>query len=55
VRPSPARARHRHAVERVDTVLCEGTAVRAFVQRHPQDPDRIQAILVPEAIEALCT
>lgn len=46
--------RHRHVVMRGDTVLCEGTEVRAFCIRDPQNPDRIQAIPVPEDIKAVC-
>jgi 4-hydroxybenzoyl-CoA thioesterase len=47
--------RHRHVVRRGDTVLCEGTEVRAFCIRDPQNPDRIKAIPVPEDIKAACT
>jgi 4-hydroxybenzoyl-CoA thioesterase len=47
--------RHRHVVKRGDTVLCEGTEVRAFCVRDPADPDRIKAIPVPEDIRALCS
>ena len=56
--------RHRHVVRRGDTVLCEGTEVRAFVVRIPADragstgqadATRIKAIPVPEDIRALCT
>ena len=47
--------RHRHVVKRGETVLCEGTEVRAFVERDPADPSRIRAILVPEDIKALCS
>ena len=47
--------RHRHVVRRRDTVLCEGTEVRAFCIRDPQNPDRIKAIPVPEDIKAACT
>ncbi len=46
--------RHRHVVRRGDTVLCEGTEVRAFVVRDPADPDRLHAIPVPEDIKAAC-
>jgi 4-hydroxybenzoyl-CoA thioesterase len=44
----------RHIIKRDGEVMCEGTEVRAFVRRHPEDPDRIQAIAVPEDIKALC-
>jgi len=47
--------RHRHVVKRGDTVLCEGTEVRAFVERDPADPSRIRAIAVPEDIKAMCS
>jgi len=46
---------HKHVVMRGDTVLCEGTEVRAFCIKHPDDPDRIKAIPVPEDIKALCS
>ena len=45
----------KHIVKRGDTVLCEGTETRAFCIRHPDDPDRIKAIPVPENIKALCS
>ncbi|MDI9331998.1 MAG: acyl-CoA thioesterase [Alphaproteobacteria bacterium] len=46
---------HRHVVRRGDEILCEGTEKRAFCIRHPEDPDRIKAIEVPEDIKALCS
>ncbi|NRF70697.1 acyl-CoA thioesterase [Aquincola sp. S2] len=46
--------RHRHVVRRGDELLCEGTEVRAFVVRDPDDPERIRAIPIPEDIKALC-
>ena len=46
--------RHRHQVKRGDTLLCEGTEVRAFCIRDPDNPERIRAIPVPEDIKALC-
>jgi 4-hydroxybenzoyl-CoA thioesterase len=46
---------HKHVVMRGDTVLCEGTEVRAFCIKHPEDPDRIKAIAVPEDIKSLCS
>jgi 4-hydroxybenzoyl-CoA thioesterase len=45
---------HRHIVKRGDDVLCEGTEVRAFCKRLPENPDRIKAIPVPADIKALC-
>jgi 4-hydroxybenzoyl-CoA thioesterase len=46
---------HRHVIKRDGEVMCEGIEVRAFVRKHPDDPDRIQAIAIPEDIRALCT
>jgi 4-hydroxybenzoyl-CoA thioesterase len=46
--------RHRHRIVRGDELLCEGTETRAFCIRHPDDPERIQAIAVPEDILQLC-
>jgi 4-hydroxybenzoyl-CoA thioesterase len=45
---------HRHVVRRGEDILCEGTEKRAFCIRHPDDPNRIKAIGVPEDIKALC-
>ena len=45
----------KHVVMRGDTVLCEGLETRAFCIKHPEDPDRIKAIAVPENIKALCS
>jgi len=45
---------HRHRVMRGDTLLCEGTEVRAFVQRDQHDPDRLRAIPIPDDLKALC-
>ena len=36
-------------------LICEGREVRAFVQRDPQDRDRLRAIPVPEDIRLLCS
>ncbi|HEY6087140.1 MAG TPA: acyl-CoA thioesterase [Burkholderiaceae bacterium] len=47
--------RHRHVIKRGDTMLCEGTEVRAFVIRDPVNPERIKAIPIPEDIRALCS
>ena len=43
-----------HVVKRGDTVLCEGTEVRAFVIHDPET-GRLKAIPVPEDIKALCS
>ena len=45
----------KHVVTRGDTLLCEGTDVRAFVIKHPNDPNRIKAIPVPADIKAMCS
>jgi 4-hydroxybenzoyl-CoA thioesterase len=47
--------RHRHRVLRGDTLLCEGTEVRAFVMRDAADPERLRAIPVPEDIKTMCS
>jgi 4-hydroxybenzoyl-CoA thioesterase len=46
---------HKHVVMRGDDLLCEGTETRAFCIRHPENPDRIKAIAVPEDIKAKCS
>jgi 4-hydroxybenzoyl-CoA thioesterase len=46
--------RQRHVVKRGETVLCEGTEVRAFCVRDANDPERIRAIPIPEDLKALC-
>ena len=46
--------RHRHVVKRGETVLCEGTEVRAFCIRDPDNAERIKAIPVPEDILQRC-
>ncbi len=46
---------HQHEVRREGVVLCSGTETRTFVIRHPDDPQRIKSIGVPEDIVAMCT
>jgi 4-hydroxybenzoyl-CoA thioesterase len=46
---------HKHVVMRGDDLLCEGTETRAFCIRHPDNPDRIKAIAVPEDIKTKCS
>lgn len=46
--------RHRHVVRRGETMLCEGTETRIFVQRDPDNPDRLRSIAIPEDLKALC-
>ena len=45
----------KHIVKRGDTLICEGTETRAFCIRHPDNPNRIKAIAVPDDIRALCS
>ena len=45
----------KHIITRGDTLICEGTETRAFCIRHPDDPNRIKAVAVPEDIKALCS
>jgi 4-hydroxybenzoyl-CoA thioesterase len=40
----------KHIVRRGDEVLVEGTEIRVFARRHPEDPKRIQAVLPPEDV-----
>jgi 4-hydroxybenzoyl-CoA thioesterase len=47
--------RHRHRVQRGETLLCEGTEVRAFVERDAGPPERLRAIPVPADIRTLCS
>ena len=47
--------RHLHQVFLDGVLMCEGTEVRAFVQRDPANPERIKAIPIPEDIQALCS
>ena len=48
-----------HRITRADaggeTLICEGSEIRAFVRRDETDPDRLRAIPVPEDIQALCS
>jgi 4-hydroxybenzoyl-CoA thioesterase len=46
--------RHRHVIRRGNEVVCEGTEVRTFVRRHPDNPDRFQSVPIPEDIRVLC-
>lgn len=46
--------RHRHEIRRGDTLICEGTELRAFCTRHPDDPQRIRTVPIPQDLKALC-
>jgi 4-hydroxybenzoyl-CoA thioesterase len=43
-----------HRIRRGDTVLVQGREVRVFARRHPDDPQRIQAVEPPVDIRARC-
>jgi len=43
-----------HVIRRGDVVLVEGREVRIFARRHPDDPERIQAVPAPPSIRSLC-
>jgi 4-hydroxybenzoyl-CoA thioesterase len=45
---------HRHRVMRGDELLCEGTEVRAFVEREASS-GRLRAVPIPDDIRALCS
>ena len=42
----------RHTVSVGDRLVAEGTEVRAWARRHPEDPERLQAVTLPEEIRA---
>ena len=45
----------RHELKRDGELLCEGRDTRVFAIRHPEDPNRIKAIAIPEDIRAMCS
>lgn len=45
----------KHIVMRGNEVLCEGVETRAFCIVHPEDSTRLQAVVVPQEIKALCS
>ena len=45
----------RHVIRRGDDLICEGRETRAFCIRHPDKPDRMKAIAVPEDIRRQCS
>lgn len=45
----------KHIIKRGNTLICEGLETRAFCIRHPDDPNRIKAVAVPDDIKALCS
>ena len=38
----------------LDDLIAQGRDKRVFAQRHPTDPSRIQALLIPPDIRAMC-
>jgi 4-hydroxybenzoyl-CoA thioesterase len=44
-----------HVIRRGDDTLCSIREVRVFAGRHPDDPSRMKAVVVPEDIMRLCT
>lgn len=44
----------KHTISRDGMLLCEGEETRAFVVHPPGEPERIQAIAIPEDIKAMC-
>ena len=43
-----------HRVTRGEVLVCEGRETRAFVERDPDDPQRLRAIPLPPDIRSLC-
>jgi 4-hydroxybenzoyl-CoA thioesterase len=44
-----------YALRRGEDLLAEGRDVRIFAIRHPEEPNRIRAIPIPEDIRQLCS
>ena len=44
----------RHVIKRGDTLICEGTEMRALCIKHPEDASRIKAIEIPDWFKARC-
>jgi 4-hydroxybenzoyl-CoA thioesterase len=42
-----------HAIRRGEDLLAEGSEVRIFARRHPEDPRRIVAVAAPDRIRRL--
>ena len=45
----------KHVIRRGEDLICEGRETRAFCIRHPDKPDRMKAIPVPEDIRRQCS
>jgi len=44
-----------HQLKRNGELLAEGRDTRVFAIRHPDDPNRIKAIPIPDDIKQLCS
>jgi len=44
----------RHIIRRGDTLICQGTERRALCSQHPDDPQRIKAIEIPDWFKQSC-
>jgi 4-hydroxybenzoyl-CoA thioesterase len=45
----------KHVIRRGEDLICEGRETRAFCIRHPDKPDRMKAIAVPQDIRRQCS
>ena len=43
-----------HIIRRGAVILVEGREIRVFARRHPDDPERIQAVTAPESVRQWC-
>ena len=52
--PAPSKPAGNYEVKRGDTLICEGTEVRALCIKHPDDASRIKAIEIPDWFKERC-
>ncbi|SDN62345.1 thioesterase family protein [Polaromonas sp. JS666] len=45
----------KHVIRRGEDLICEGRETRAFCIRHPDKPERMKAIPVPQDIRSQCS
>ena len=45
---------HKHLVMRGEDLICEGEETRVFGIQHPEDPNKIKAVAIPEEFKRLC-
>jgi 4-hydroxybenzoyl-CoA thioesterase len=45
---------HKHVVMRGEDLICEGEETRVFGIQHPEDPNKIKAVAIPEEFKRLC-